>query len=180
MIIPSSTTTTMAAAAATTRVWARRGIQRISPLARRSVGTTARTTTTTTLPGWFTRRAVFGASPSLSFEKCGSLRQQLQSSRCLATLSETDIKKRLDAFQDLFVEARLCIEDVNESAGTKYFEEDIEAATEAVNEAVAAFEALVAEVTDMDEKNRILRGNGLKVEQLKGELEMALHDGDDH
>lgn len=104
----------------------------------------------------------------------------IQQSRYMSTLSESDIKKRLDTFQDLFVEARLCIEDANESAGTKYYEEDVQAAIDCVNEAVAAFEALVNDVTDLDEKNRILRGNGLKVEQLKGELEMALHGGHDH
>lgn len=95
-------------------------------------------------------------------------------------MSSDEIQKRLDGFQDLFVEARLCIEDATESAGTSYFEEDAQAATEAVNEAVAAFEQLVNDVDDDDEKNRILRGNGLKVEQLKGELEMALHGGSDH
>lgn len=100
--------------------------------------------------------------------------------RCFASLSESDIKKRLDEFQDLFVEARMCIEDVNESAGTKYFDEDAEAAKEAVKEAVDAFEKIIDEIEDADEKNRILRGNGLKVEQLKGELEVALKGGDHH
>mmetsp|Transcript_105395 Transcript_105395/g.157780 ORF Transcript_105395/g.157780 Transcript_105395/m.157780 type:complete len:175 (-) Transcript_105395:160-684(-) len=95
-------------------------------------------------------------------------------------LSAKDIQKRLDGFQDLFVEARLCIEDVDESIGTKYFDEDAEAAQEAVNEAVAAFEQLISDIEDADEKNRVLRGNGLKVEQLKGELEMALKGGHDH
>jgi hypothetical protein len=86
----------------------------------------------------------------------------------------------LDAFQELFVEARMCIEDVDESAGTKYFDEDAEAAQEAVDEAVGAFQTLISDIEDVDEKNRVLRGNGLKVEQLKGELEMALKGGHDH
>jgi hypothetical protein len=100
--------------------------------------------------------------------------------RSFASLTETDIKKRLDGFQDLFVEARLCIEDVTESEGTKYFDEDAEAAQEAVQEAVDAFNKLVAEIEDPNEKNRVLRGNGLKVEQLKGELDLALKGGHDH
>lgn len=101
-------------------------------------------------------------------------------SRSFASLSEADIKKRLDEFQDLFVEARLCIEDVVESEGTKYFDEDAEAAQEAVGEAVESFEKLIDEIDNADEKNRVLRGNGLKVEQLKGELELALKGGHDH
>lgn len=87
------------------------------------------------------------------------------------------IKKRLDDFQDLFVEARLCIEDVNESAGTKYFDEDAKTAQEAVQTAVDAFAQLIADIDDPNEKNRVLRGNGLKVEQLKGELDLALKGG---
>ena len=77
-----------------------------------------------------------------------------------SSLTEAEIRKRLDEFQDLFVEARLCIEDVNESAGTKYFDDDAEEAQRAVDEAVSAFTGLVDEIEDLDEKNRILRGNG--------------------
>ena len=100
--------------------------------------------------------------------------------RVLFSSSAANVQKRLDEFQDLFVEARLCIEDANDSAGTKYFEEDAQAAMDAVQEAVDFFEKLVNDVEDKDEKNRILRSNGLKVEQLKGELEMMLHGGNDH
>ncbi|CAB9518719.1 expressed unknown protein [Seminavis robusta] len=97
-----------------------------------------------------------------------------------ATMPDKELKNRLEDFQELFVEARLCIEDCNDSAGTKYFDEEAEAATEAVEEAVAAFKALISDIEDEDQKNRILRGNGLKVEQLKGELEMAIKGGGDH
>ena len=38
--------------------------------------------------------------------------------------------------------------------------------------------AQLADIEDLNEKNRVLRGNGLKVEQLKGELELALKGGD--
>ena len=97
-----------------------------------------------------------------------------------SSMSEGEIKKRLDEFQDLFVEARLCIEDATESVGTTYFEEDSEAAREAVQEAVDTFQKLIDEIEDLDEKNRVLRANGLKVEQLKGELDLALKGGHDH
>ena len=100
--------------------------------------------------------------------------------RTFATLTEKEIKTRLDDFQDLFVEARLSIEDATDSVGTTYYEEDTDAAVEAVDEAVKAFQTLINDVEDEDEKNRILRGNGLKVEQLKGELEMSLKGGHDH
>lgn len=92
-------------------------------------------------------------------------------------MAESELNKRLDTFQDLFVEARLCIDDVVDSAETTYFDEDAEAATKAVKEALDEFEAIIKDVEDVDQKNRILRGNGLKVEQLKGELKMAIQGG---
>ena len=93
---------------------------------------------------------------------------------------EKEIQKRLDDFQELFVEARLCIEDVNDSVGTTYYEEDVDEAIKAVDEAVTAFKTLLDDIQDEKQKNRIMTGNGLKVEQLKGELKMALDSGDDH
>ena len=94
---------------------------------------------------------------------------------CLfSTMPEDELRDRLDAFQELFVEARLSIEDCTESA---YFDEDVEAAREAVDAAVQTFEQIIADIPDPDQKNRVLRSNGLKVEQLKGELEMAINKG---
>jgi len=87
----------------------------------------------------------------------------------------------LNEFQELFVEARMCIDDVKDSYGTVYYEDDADDAREAVEAAIKHFEALLAEITDIDEKNKVLRSNGLKVEQLKGELELTLSGGhDDH
>jgi len=97
--------------------------------------------------------------------------------------SETDsldpkqIQVRLNEFQDLFVEARMCIDDLNDSVGTTYYDEDAEEAREAVETAVGNFQALLKEITDIEQKNRVLRSNGLKVEQLKGELELTLKGG---
>jgi len=98
----------------------------------------------------------------------------------VASLCPKQIQVRLNEFQDLFVEARMCIDDVKDSFGTVYYDDDADDAREAVETAVNFFEALLAEITDTDEKNRVLRGNGLKVEQLKGELELTLAGGHDH
>ena len=95
-------------------------------------------------------------------------------------MDEKELRNRLNAFQDMFVEARLCIEDVVESAETTYFDEDAEEAQRVVGEAVACFEGIVNDIEDKDQKNSVLRGNGLKVEQLKGELQLALDGGHAH
>mmetsp|Transcript_34607 Transcript_34607/g.83685 ORF Transcript_34607/g.83685 Transcript_34607/m.83685 type:complete len:184 (-) Transcript_34607:386-937(-) len=98
--------------------------------------------------------------------------------RAFATLMpEEDVKKRLEEFQELFVEARYCIEDCTDAAESTYFDEEAETAKEAVAAAVTAFESLIGDMDDTDQKNGILRSNGLKVEQLKGELQMALNGG---
>ena len=96
------------------------------------------------------------------------------------SLCPKQIQVRLNGFQDLFVEARMCIDDVKDSLGTVYFEDDADDAREAVEAAINHFEALLEEITDIDEKNKVLRSNGLKVEQLKGELELTLSGGHDH
>jgi hypothetical protein len=93
------------------------------------------------------------------------------------TMPDDQLNKRLNTFQDLFVEARLCLEDVADAAETTYFDEDAETAKEAVAAAVDEFNSIINDIEDADQKNRVLRSNGLKVEQLKGELEMAIKGG---
>lgn len=98
--------------------------------------------------------------------------------RSFATLPDAELNQRLAAFQDLFVEARLCIEDVVDAAETTYFDDDVATARGAVDAAVAAFDAILSDMHgDEAQRNRVLRGNGLKVEQLKGELAMAIQGG---
>jgi hypothetical protein len=109
--------------------------------------------------------------------------QQLQGQspwcRFFSLMPEQELNKRLAVFQDLFVEARLSIEDCADAADTTYFDEDAEAAKEAVDLAVDEFNGILKDLDehDLDQKNRVLRGNGLKVEQLKGELQMAMNGG---
>lgn len=102
------------------------------------------------------------------------------SSSSIDSLCPKQIQIRLNEFQELFVEARMCIDDVKDSFGTVYYEEDADDARDAVDAAIKHFEALLEEITDIDEKNKVLRSNGLKVEQLKGELELTLSGGHDH
>jgi hypothetical protein len=91
---------------------------------------------------------------------------------------DKDLRHRLNNFQDLFVEARLCIEDVVESKGSVYFDDDAVAAKEATEEAIAEYDSLLASL-DEEKRGEVQRGNGLKVAQLKAELELAL-EVDDH
>ena len=65
------------------------------------------------------------------------------------------------------------MQDAQDSMETTYYDEDAAAAKEAVEEAVKCFGELIADMTDLDQKNGVLRSNGLKVEQLKGEVRQS-------
>ena len=88
------------------------------------------------------------------------------------------LRKRMDALADLFVEARDEIEMATESKGTTYFNEEAEAAADAVSAAVNEYEAILAGLEEPG-KGEFQRGNGLKMEQLRAEYEILLED-DDH
>ena len=60
-----------------------------------------------------------------------------------SSLSPEQIQVRLNEFQELFVEARMCIDDVKDSVGTHYFEDDAEDARVAVEAAVSHFVPLL-------------------------------------
>mmetsp|Transcript_2974 Transcript_2974/g.4150 ORF Transcript_2974/g.4150 Transcript_2974/m.4150 type:complete len:142 (-) Transcript_2974:10-435(-) len=87
--------------------------------------------------------------------------------------SETLIRKKMEEFNDLFVEARDEIEYANESQEMTYFNDEVEAAKLAVKNATDCFEELLKGVEEK-EKQALMRANGLKVEQLKQELEQLL------
>jgi hypothetical protein len=102
----------------------------------------------------------------------------LSGSRQMSTEADDKaMREKLNNFQDLFVEARLCIEDVQDSKGSVYFDEDAEAAKAATEEAIAAYDSML-ESFGKEKREEIQRGNGLKVAQLRAELELALevHD----
>ncbi|CAM9493197.1 unnamed protein product [Ectocarpus fasciculatus] len=104
---------------------------------------------------------------------------RLVARRALSTsLSDEQLRRKMDEFNDLFVTAREEMEYAEESKETTYFDEEAAAAKEAVEEAVALFEEVLRSV---DEKKRtdIMRSSGLRVEQLKAELDQLLIS-DDH
>lgn len=88
------------------------------------------------------------------------------------------LRKRMDHLGDLFVEARDEIEMAEESKGTTYFNSDSEQAIVAVEAAREEYKSILHSLEE-PARGEFQRGNGLKMEQLKGELEMVLND-DDH
>ncbi|CAN0094284.1 unnamed protein product [Phaeothamnion confervicola] len=98
--------------------------------------------------------------------------------RASSGASDEEVRRLLNDFNDRFVEARDEIEYAGESKETTYFDEEAAAAKEAVEATVASFNSVLA-AAEESQRGEIMRSNGLKVEQLKAELEQLLHS-DDH
>ncbi|KAK8493231.1 hypothetical protein V6N11_060680 [Hibiscus sabdariffa] len=84
--------------------------------------------------------------------------------------SELDVNKEVDSINLKFAEAREEIEMAMESKETVYFNEEAECARAAVKEVLDRFEGLLAKLPE-SEKAALKRSMGLKIEQLKAELQ---------
>ncbi|XP_061345202.1 embryogenesis-like protein [Gastrolobium bilobum] len=84
--------------------------------------------------------------------------------------SELDHNKEVDTINLKFAEAREEIEMALESKDTVYFDEEAECARAAVNEVLSMFEGLLARLPEKD-RGALQRSMGLKIEQLKAELQ---------
>ncbi|AQK93124.1 late embryogenesis abundant protein [Zea mays] len=83
--------------------------------------------------------------------------------------SAAEYGKDVDEVNRKFAEAREEIEAAMESKETVYFNEEASIARDAANEALAAFDALLARLPPTD-ADALRRSMGLKMEQLKAEL----------
>eukprot|EP00238_Polyblepharides_amylifera_P002263 CAMPEP_0196591750 /NCGR_PEP_ID=MMETSP1081-20130531/70770_1 /TAXON_ID=36882 /ORGANISM="Pyramimonas amylifera, Strain CCMP720" /LENGTH=129 /DNA_ID=CAMNT_0041915219 /DNA_START=183 /DNA_END=573 /DNA_ORIENTATION=- len=100
----------------------------------------------------------------------------------LDTFSFTNIKnyssfnyqKEVDLINDKFAEARDEIEMATEDAETVYFNESAETAREVTKDALDRWAKLLLSV-DEETKNLLQRSMGLKMQQLKAELEQLDH-----
>ncbi|PSS31688.1 hypothetical protein CEY00_Acc04956 [Actinidia chinensis var. chinensis] len=81
-----------------------------------------------------------------------------------------DTSKEVDEINLKFAEAREEIETALESKETVYFNEEAECARDAVKEVLDMYEGLLAKL-QVKEKGAIQRSMGLKIEQLKAELQ---------
>ncbi|CAM8936429.1 unnamed protein product [Rhodiola kirilowii] len=84
--------------------------------------------------------------------------------------TSAEVNKAVDEINSKFVEAREEIELALESKETVYFNEEAEAARVAVKEVLDMFQGLLGRLRE-DEKAAMQRSMGLKIEQLKAELE---------
>ncbi|XP_059454304.1 embryogenesis-like protein [Corylus avellana] len=86
------------------------------------------------------------------------------------SVAELDKNKEVDMINLKFAEAREEIEMAMESKETVYFDEEAECARAAANEVVEMFDGLLAKLPE-SERAALRRSMGLKIEQLKAELQ---------
>ncbi|KAJ0025439.1 hypothetical protein Pint_07864 [Pistacia integerrima] len=84
--------------------------------------------------------------------------------------AELDYNKEVDMINLKFAEAREEIEMAMDSKETVYFNEEAECARDAVKEVLDRFEGLLGKLKE-SEKEALQRSMGLKIEQLKAELQ---------
>ncbi|XVF29878.1 hypothetical protein REPUB_Repub16aG0008400 [Reevesia pubescens] len=84
--------------------------------------------------------------------------------------SELDVNKEVDSINLKFAEAREEIEMAMDSKETVYFNEEAECARVAVKEVLDMFEGLLGKLPESG-KAALQRSMGLKIEQLKAELQ---------
>ncbi|KAL9255714.1 Embryogenesis-like protein [Drosera capensis] len=87
-----------------------------------------------------------------------------------AQSSSSDVNAEVDEINLKFAEAREEIESAMESKETVYFDEEAEIARVAVRETVELFEGLLGRL-EGKERDAVVRSMGLKIEQLKAELQ---------
>ncbi|EKX33255.1 hypothetical protein GUITHDRAFT_81639 [Guillardia theta CCMP2712] len=93
--------------------------------------------------------------------------------RSFSNQSDLDLNCKLQDIDELFVEARELLSDALDSFGTTYFEDDLDDAREMVDKCLTTYTALLAELPE-EQRNAVKRGMGMKMEQLKQELQSVL------
>ncbi|EFN56200.1 hypothetical protein CHLNCDRAFT_144946 [Chlorella variabilis] len=81
---------------------------------------------------------------------------------------------QIEAINEKFVEARDEIEYAQEDAETVYFNESCDAARKSVKEVLDAYQQLCGRLSE-EERGKLQRSMGLKMEQLKAEVEQLDH-----
>mmetsp|Transcript_10764 Transcript_10764/g.16886 ORF Transcript_10764/g.16886 Transcript_10764/m.16886 type:complete len:179 (+) Transcript_10764:63-599(+) len=89
------------------------------------------------------------------------------------SMSSEDVDQKMQDINIEFVEARELIQDALDAQGSTYFEEDLKDAQDQVAKALEMYNDLLAQL-DEKKKGEIQRLMGMKMEQLKGELQQIL------
>ena len=95
------------------------------------------------------------------------------------TITLANVNQQMQIFNDKYAEAKLLIDDAAESAGTRYFEEDLEDAKVGVEDCVRLYTKIIADLEKGSEEERakvssLIKENEMKVKQLKESYEVQV------
>lgn len=123
---------------------------------------------------WPLRQAAGAALRPWSAQQ-GQQQQCTQQQRRFSTVDQHS--DEIESINELFVEARDEIEYAKEDAETVYFNESCDTARKAVQEVLERYDAVLGRLSD-EERGKLQRSMGLKMEQLKAEVAQldTLHD----
>ncbi|KAG8237322.1 hypothetical protein J437_LFUL014487 [Ladona fulva] len=115
-------------------------------------------------------------SPSLHFDSVGKPKQTssgrfLRTCSCLRSMNEKEVKRQMDEISDKFGEAMELLSDARNSMGTVYFSDDMTDAEVMVDEVCKDYEKLLSDL-DSGQSGKVTRAIGLKVEELKAQLQL--------
>ncbi|KAI9204350.1 uncharacterized protein BJ171DRAFT_105431 [Polychytrium aggregatum] len=82
-----------------------------------------------------------------------------------------DIQKEIDTIGDMFSVAREDLEYATESKGTTYYNEDKLAAQESVEACLKTYEGLIEQLPDQAQRQDVERRIGLRIQELKAQLQ---------
>lgn len=77
----------------------------------------------------------------------------------------------MENISDKFKEAMELLDDARGSVGTVYFSEDMTDAEDAIQDVLSDYESLIKD-TNEDQRQIVIRTIGLKIEELKAQVQM--------
>ena len=98
----------------------------------------------------------------------------MASSSSSSSTEKEDLAKDLEALNDSFVTARDEIEMAREDVGTTYLNDQYLQAQECTTEVLEKWQAILSRL-DEEEKGKLVRSMGMKIEQLKAEFSLLDH-----
>ncbi|CAI8007757.1 hypothetical protein GBAR_LOCUS5360 [Geodia barretti] len=98
--------------------------------------------------------------------------------RFYCSITESEVRRRVEDISALFFEARELLGDARASANTVYFNEDMQDARIAVEEAVGQYNNLLSMLSETQSRS-VVATIGLKMEELKAQLAAITEEMED-
>ncbi|XP_072043302.1 uncharacterized protein [Amphiura filiformis] len=99
------------------------------------------------------------------------LNQPSRNLSAATSVTNEEVRKEIDAITDKFMEAKEYLDDAKDSMDSVYFDEDMKDAEDAIQETLNMYQDLIGRLNE-EQKQNVTRTIGLKMEELKAQLDM--------